>query len=135
MKALMLAVITAATMLLTEPGIAQQEQAPAATAAAHYSRAQLKSMTRSAHTPQQYKVLADYYRQRQGTYQRQAGDVLKELQRRSQSGIGPAANHPRPVDATRNLYDYYANEAKHMGHLADQYDAQVAQSAHPSAHP
>jgi hypothetical protein len=135
MKALIFVITTAAMMSLSGQGIAQQQQSPQATTVTNYSRSELKSMRLSAHTPEQYQVLASYFRQRQETYQRQADDLYKEFQRRSQNVIGPGVNNPRPVDATRNLYKYYVDEANQMSKLAAQYEAQLGQSAQPPARP
>ena len=74
---------------------------------AHYTKAQLIELERSAHTPEQHKVLASYYGGRQKSYLQEAMEKRKEWDRRSQNVIGVFAKYPRPADSARNLYEYY----------------------------
>jgi hypothetical protein len=74
---------------------------------AHYTKAQLKELVRSAHTPEQYKVLASYYGGRRRSYLQEAVEKKREWDRRSQNVFGVFAKYPRPVDSARNLYEYY----------------------------
>ncbi len=88
---------------------------------AHYSAAQLKQMIRQAHTQNDYLALARYFEQRHREYVDQAADEMAEWARRSQITDGPAAKYPRPVDAARNLYDYYAHQADDAAFQADKF--------------
>src|ERR1700683_2197663 len=58
---------------------------------AHYTQAQLKELERSAHAPEQYNALADYYGGRQKNYLREAAEEKKEWERRSQNVTGVLA--------------------------------------------
>jgi hypothetical protein len=88
----------------------------------HYTQAQIKRMMREANTPDQYRVVARYFEQRQGEFSSKAADQLAEWARRSQNTTGPAAKYPRPVDEARNLYEYYAHEADDAAFQADKYN-------------
>ncbi len=89
---------------------------------AHYSQAQIKRLMREANTPDQYRVIARYFEQRQSEFSNKAADQMAEWARRSQEVTGPAAKFPRPVDEARNLYEYYAHEADDASFQADKYN-------------
>ena len=105
---------------LASLGFAQGPASPA-NKNTHYTQAQLKQMVRDAQTPEQYRVLAAYYAQRQNTYLQEAADEKQEWLRRSQNSMGIAAKYPRPADSARNLYEYYAYEATKSGQMAVKY--------------
>jgi hypothetical protein len=88
----------------------------------HYSQAQIKRLMREASTPDQYRVIARYFEQRQSEFSGKAADQMAEWARRSQDVTGPAAKYPRPVDEARNLYEYYAHEADDAAFQADKYN-------------
>ena len=48
-----------------------------------------------------------YFRAQQTKYQRQAQEEKAEWERRSQNVTGPAAKYPRPVDSSRDRYEYF----------------------------
>jgi hypothetical protein len=110
-----------------------QELASSSTTASgvHYSRTDVRRLTKEAHTPEQYQALAGYFRDQQQQFQQQANSEKLEWDRRSQNTIGVASKYPKPADSARNLYQYYAYEADQKGKLAARYEdlAQSAQSA------
>ena len=112
-------------------GILATGSAGAQTAqAGNYSRSELKQMVHSAHTPDQYATLASYYRNRQQIFEQRAHAELTEWTRRSQFVFGPANKYPRPVDSSRNRYEYFSYEAQQMSHSADRYQQLAASAAH-----
>jgi hypothetical protein len=103
------------------------QSAPAADM--NLSHAELTKMIRSAHTPQEYQALAGYFRSRQVTFEKQAQEEKVEWDRRSQNVIGPAAKFPRPVDSSRNRYEYFTYEAQQMSQQAAHYESLSANAA------
>ena len=87
-----------------------------------YSKTDLRRMMREARTVEQYHALADYFRSQQQRLELQAQAEKEEWQRRSQNVSGPAAKYPRPVDSSRNRYEYFSYEAQEMQRQAGHYD-------------
>lgn len=85
--------------------------------------AEVAKMIRTAHTPQEYQSLAAYYRARQASFEKQAQDEKAEWDRRSQNVMGPAAKYPRPVDSSRNRYEYFVYEAQQMSQHVTHYES------------
>ena len=79
-----------------------QGAASSAETGAHYTKAQVKELKRTAHAPAQCAVLASYY----------------------------GAQYPRPVDSARNLYEYYLYKASKAETLQAQY-SQLATPSTP----
>jgi len=98
-------------------------QAPVVATMTH---AQVEEMLRGAHTVQQYQSLANYFRGRQQSFEQQAQSEKVEWQRRSQNVVGPAAKYPRPVDSSRNRYEYFTYEAQQMSQQAAHYESLLA---------
>lgn len=95
---------------------AQQANAP------NYGKAEVRKMIREAHTPDQYRALANYFRAQQLAYRNQAKSEVLELERRWQFMSGPAAKYPRPVDSSRYRYEYFMYEAEQMNQRAIHYE-------------
>lgn len=114
-------IAVAVTVALTVPAltIAQPTAAPKAPA---YSRAELKQMLRDAHTSEQYKALADYYRGQQQSFRERARGEWSEAIRRSAITFGPAAKYPRPVDSSMHRYEYFSYEAEQMAQKAAHFE-------------
>jgi hypothetical protein len=91
-----------------------------------YGNAELKQMEQAAHTPQQYQALASYFRSRQQDFRQQARSEMDEWARRSQFVSGPAMKYPRPVDSSRNRYEYFNYEAQRMSQQAAHYESLAA---------
>jgi hypothetical protein len=100
-------------------GIAHAESANGA----NYSRAELKKMMREAHTPEQYRVLASYYRMRQQQFANQAHEEIVWFARRNMNVSLAAAKYPTPLDSSRNRYEYFNFEAQHMSRQAAHYES------------
>lgn len=92
-------------------------------AGTEYSRAELQSMIRAAHSTQQYQALATYFRSRQDALEKQAAAEKVELDRRSQITAAAFQKYPRPVDSSRNRYEYFTYEANQMGQQAAHYES------------
>jgi hypothetical protein len=75
----------------------------------------------SAHAPEQYTALASYYGTQKADYLQQAAEEKKEWERRSQNTMSIAAKYPRPVDSSRNRYEYYMYKAAEAGTLEAKY--------------
>jgi hypothetical protein len=89
--------------------------------ATQLTKTQAKQLLQSAHTPDQYRALADYYGKQQKFFQQQAEEEKQEWIRRSQNVTAVAAKYPRPVDSARNLYEYYAYKESEAGQLANKF--------------
>jgi hypothetical protein len=85
-----------------------------------YSRAELRQQIQSAHNPQQYQTLANYFRQQQKSFQAKASAEKLVWDARAQNASGN--KYPRPVDSARYLYEYYSYDADRTGKLADHYE-------------
>lgn len=94
----------------------------------NYSKSQIKQMIREAHTTQQYEQLASYFRSRQQDFEQQAQSEKVEWERRAQNVTGPAAKYPRPVDSSRNRYEYFTYEAGQMALQAEHFEGLSAKS-------
>jgi hypothetical protein len=99
----------------------------------HTTQAQIKQLAQSAHTPDQYKALADYYGSRQKNWAQQAADEKQEWIRRSQITTSLYAKYPKPADSARYLYEYYAYKAAEAGSLSAKY-SQLAAPTAPLTH-
>ena len=95
-------------------------------AAPNYSKAELHKLVREAHSSEQYRALARYFRAQQTKYQQQAQEEKAEWERRSQNVTGVAAKYPRPVDSSRNRYEYFTYEVGQMDSLASHYESLAA---------
>src|SRR5579863_2570665 len=81
-------------------------------------KSELRRMMHDAHTSSQYRALAVYFRGQQQHFEQQAQAEKAEWIRRSANVSGPAAKYPRPVDSSRNRYEYFTSEAQEMDHQA-----------------
>jgi len=93
-----------------------------------YTQSEIKQMIRDAHTAQQYHEIATYFEGRQQYFEQQAQSEKLEWERRSQNVTGPAAKYPRPVDSSRNRYEYFSYEAQHMALQAEHFEGLSAKS-------
>jgi len=87
-----------------------------------FSKAQIKQMAHEAHTGPQYRALADYYRAQQQNFDLKAQSEMREWERRSQNTTGLAQKYPRPVDSSRNRFEYFRYEAEEMSRQASLYE-------------
>jgi hypothetical protein len=123
MKVIMKAAFVSA-VLAVAAGMALGEPSTSA----GYSKTEIKQMQRDAHTAQQYRVLADYFSTQQRRFEQQAVAEKQEWERRSQSTYGLAAKYPRPVDSSKNRFEYFSYEADQMNQRAAKYQALAEKS-------
>ena len=93
-----------------------------------YTNSEIKQMIREAHTVQQYQEIATYFEGRQQYFRQQAYSEFVELERRSQNVTCLAAKYPRPVDSSRNRYEYFKYEARQMALQAQHFESLSANS-------
>lgn len=91
--------------------------------APQFTHSELRKMIQEAHTEQQYKLLASYYRSQQQAFEQQAKAEKVEWVRRSRDVTGLAAKYPRPVDSSKNRYEYFTYKAGQMGNQAAHYES------------
>lgn len=91
--------------------------------AVHLSHSEVQKMIREAHTPQQFEALAAYFRTQQQGFEKQAQSEKQEWERRSQNVTGPAAKYPRPVDSSRNRFEYFNYEARQMAQQTAHFES------------
>jgi hypothetical protein len=91
-----------------------------------YSKSELHKMIREAHSPDQYRSLAKYFRTQELKYQQQAQTEKMEWAHRAENTTSVAAKYPRPVDSSRNRYEYLMYEADQMNQKAARYDGLAA---------
>ena len=87
------------------------------------SDAQAQQMLRSAHTAEQYKMLAGYFHARQLVFEEKAQAEKQEWDRRSQVTAASYQKYPRPADSARNRYEYFTYEAQQMSDQAAHYES------------
>jgi hypothetical protein len=110
-----------AMLALAIPAIGAASAQPST--AVHYSQSEVRKMIRQAHTPQQYQTLAAYFKAEQQAYERQAQSEKAEWERRSQNVTGLAAKYPRPVDSSKNRYEYFTYEAGQKAQQAAHFES------------
>ena len=93
---------------------------------AQYSHAELQKMIADARTPQQYQVLATYFRSRQQVLEQQAQSEKLEWDRRSQITAASYQKYPRPADSSRDRYEYFTYEAQQMSQQAAHFESLAA---------
>ena len=85
-----------------------------------YSHSELKRLIHTAHSPEQFNALADYFGRKQQEYVRKSAAEKIELNRRLAAPyLSP--KYPTPVDTARRLLGYYEAKAEEYGHQADAY--------------
>ncbi|HEY1984523.1 MAG TPA: hypothetical protein VGG85_03895 [Terracidiphilus sp.] len=119
MKPLVASVAVFAVCLMASPLSRAVTRPPSGNS--HHTAAQVQRMIRKAHTPDEYRAIARYYDELQREFSDKAADQMAEWARRSQETTGPAAKYPRPIDAARNLYEFYAHHADDAAFQADKY--------------
>jgi len=87
---------------------------------ADYNRAEVQKMVREAHTAEQYRQLAEYYRWQQQEFEERARAEEHEWVRRVFQ-VSIPEKYPRPEDSSRYRYEYFSYEAARMNSLAAHY--------------
>lgn len=93
-----------------------------------YSKAEVNQMVRGAHTAEQYHALAGYFRAQQQKFEREAKSEKQEWERRSQNTTGLAQKYPRPVDSSKNRFEYFSYQADHMSQQASRFEELAAKA-------
>jgi hypothetical protein len=89
----------------------------------HYSQTEVRQMIRDAHSVEQYKTLASFFRARQQAFEQQAQSEKAEWDRRSQIAAASYEKYPRPADSSRNRYEYFTYEASQMSQQAAHFES------------
>ena len=101
----------------------------------HHSQSELKQMIHEARTPEQYQALAAYFRARQRDFKEEAKAERAEWVRRNENlWWGTAMKYPRPIDSSRNRYEYFTYEADQMGQKAARFEVLSASASQAGAH-
>ena len=87
-----------------------------------YTPAQIHKMAREARTVQQFTVLADYYQTRRRIFQRRAAEEMHLWAERNAVITPLSEKWPRPVDSSRNRYEYYEQMADESAALVERYN-------------
>ena len=116
------------SLVIVSAGNAQGKAAPAETGF-HYTQAQMKELKRSAHAPDQFKVLASHYGEQHKSYLQKATEEKTEWDQTWRNPAGTQAKYPRPADSARNLYEYYMYKASQAGALEAKYSRLASQDA------
>lgn len=111
-----------AIVLLVACGVAFAE----APSRPNYTRAEIQQMVRDAHTAEQYRELAEYYRSQQLSFELRARAEKHEWARRTFEE-SPPGKYPSPEEASRRRYEYFTYEAAKMGLLAARYSVLAAE--------
>jgi hypothetical protein len=114
-----LCILSLLALSISTMSLASAEPSPAV----HYSHSEVQKMIREARTPQQFETLASYFRTQQQGFEKQAQSEKQEWERRSQNVTGPDAKYPRPVDSSRNRYEYFTYEAGQMAQQAAHFES------------
>lgn len=93
------------------------------------NRAEIRRQIKTAHTPEQYRALAEYFRQQESKYQAKADSEKVEWDHRIQMTTHAMCKCPSPVDSAHNLYDYYVNKANKMAAKAAEKKSETQQPA------
>ena len=115
--------LISATTLIAVLSIASLGRAYAGDSAnSPYSKAELHKLVSEAHTADQYRALAEYFRAQESRYQQLAHTEKTEWSLRAQNVTSNAAKYPRPVDSSRNRYEYFIYKAGQMNQQAMHYE-------------
>lgn len=99
-----------------------------------YSHSELKHLIHTAHSPEQFNALADYFSRKQAEYLQKSADEKVELDRRlAAPNLSP--KYPTPVDTARRLLGYYEAKAEEYGHQADAYRLEANRASGTTSNP
>lgn len=115
-------VLLLAALTFTTPAPLTASAQPVALDQPHYSHRQLQQLIRDAHTPEQYRTLATWFRSQEKIFNDKAAVEKQEWDRRKAMTASPALKYPTPADSAHNLYDYYLAKAHDMALRASDYE-------------
>jgi hypothetical protein len=116
------------SIVLATAASAQEAVAPSGSHS-RYTHSQLKQMIREAHTRDQYNALADYYTGLQRDYLRKAEEDRQEWVERSKGVTWTGAKTPRPMDFSRDAYQFDMSKATKAESAAAKYGQLAAPKA------
>ena len=102
-------------------GASAQEAVSPSESHPRYTHSQLKQLIREAHTPEQYGALADYYTGLQREYLRKAEQERQEWVQLSKNVTWMGTKAPRPMDFSRQAYQYDLSKATNAESAAAKY--------------
>jgi len=94
----------------------------------------VQSLIKIAHSTEQYKQLASYYRQKEAGYRAKAAEEEIERDRRAHVNAGLMQKYPRPVDSAQYLYASYVSDANGAALQAEHYDRLAANNSQHDPH-
>ncbi len=94
----------------------------------------MKQQIATAHTPEQYRALASYYRQEEKSFRAQQAEEKILWEQRAQNTTSTAQRYPRPVDSAHYLYDYYAYKADRSAQQAAHYEQLAGMGTPPTSY-
>jgi uncharacterized caspase-like protein len=102
-------------------GTSAQEAVSPSESHLRYTHSQLKQLIREAHTPEQYSALADYYTGLQRECLRKAEQERQEWVQLSKNVTWMGTKAPRPMDFSRQAYQYDLSKATKAESTAAKY--------------
>jgi hypothetical protein len=99
----------------------------------HLSGRMLRKEIRAAHTPEQYRALAKYFRAEQRDFQTKALAEQKELSRLKDKPTSFSSKYPTSLDAANHLYQYHLLKSDEMGRRALEFEQKVQSQSETSA--
>lgn len=88
-----------------------------------YSKTEIMGLMRTAHTVDEYRALSGYFRAQEKQFEQKAQSEKLEWDRRSADVTSIAAKYPRPVDSSKNRYEYFTYKAQEMDQKAARYES------------
>jgi hypothetical protein len=116
MRKMQAAIACAASFLITSVACVGQPASPS------YSHAELRKMISEAHTAEQYQTLATYFSSREISCEQKAAVEKQEWLRLRPVYATLNQKYPRPADASKNRYEYFAYKAQQMNERATHYE-------------
>lgn len=87
-----------------------------------YTPTQIHKMAKEARTVAEFTVLTDYYQTQRRMYQHKAAEEMHLWAERSAQITPLSEKWPRPVDSSRNRYQYFEHMADEAAALVDHYN-------------
>jgi len=128
------AAVLLVTLACSFSALGSSAQSAQSAPATLYSRAELKQQIATAHTPQQYRALASYYRQQESSFRAQQAAEKLVWEQRAQNTTSTAQKYPRPVDSAHYLYDYYSYQADRSAQQAAHYEQLAGTGTAPTSY-
>lgn len=124
-KNFMIVCCMAAGICLVDNGFCIQVHAEAQK---HLSRKELHKQVREAHTTEQYRALAEYFRAEQSRFESMAKMEESELARLRENPAAVPGKYPTRIDSANHFYQYYMLKADEMGRRVAEFEEKIALS-------